>query len=159
MTLTTWAAKHGIPWQAMEELKQLTGMAEPPVVLRDVPALSEAAVQQQVRLEASKRGLRLWRNNNGAAFDKDGRMIRYGLGNDSASLNKQIKSHDLIGITPHVITGANVGKMVGIFTSYEVKRGDWRFTGTEREVAQRAWMDLVLSLGGISKFIKDAGEI
>ena len=159
MTLTTWAAKHGIPWQAMEELKQLTGLAEPPVIPRDVSPLSEAAVQQQVRLEASKCGLRLWRNNNGAAFDKDGRMIRYGLGNDSASLNKQIKSHDLIGITPHVITGADVGKTAGIFTSYEVKRGDWRFTGTEREIAQRAWMELVLSLGGISKFIKDAGEL
>ena len=159
MTLTTWAAKWGIPVEAFLDLQQLTGMAEPPVIPRDVPPLSEAAVQQQVRLEASKRGLRLWRNNNGAAFDKDGRMIRYGLGNDSASLNKQIKSHDLIGVTPYMVSTADIGKTLGIFTSYEVKRGDWKYTGTEREVAQRAWMELVLSLGGISKFIKDAGEL
>ena len=159
MTLTTWAAKWGIPVEAFLELQQMIGLAEPPVVLRNLPPLSEAAVQQRVRLAASKLGMRVWRNNVGAAMDADGRQVRYGLGNDSASLNKRIKSHDLIGITPHVITQADVGKLVGIFTSLEVKRGDWRFTGTEREVAQRAWLELVISLGGISKFIKDAGEL
>ena len=159
MTLTTWATRWQIPPAALADLQQLTGLAEPPVIPRDVPPLSEAAVSQRVRLEASKRGLRLWRNNNGAAMDADGRQIRYGLANDSASLNKRVKSHDLIGITPHVVTQADVGKTVGVFTSYEVKRGDWRFTGTEREIAQRTRLEIVLSLGGISKFIKDAREL
>ena len=159
MTLTTWATKWGIPVEAFLDLQREVGLAEPPVVLRDVKPLSEAAVQQQVRLEASKRGLRLWRNNNGAAMDADGRQIRYGLANDSASLNKRIKSHDLIGITPYVVTQDDVGRTIGVFTSLEVKRSDWVYRGTEREVAQRAWMELVLSLGGISKFIKDAGEL
>lgn len=159
MTLTTWAAKWGIPVEAFLDLQQLTGLAEPPVTIRDLPLLSEAAVQQQIRLEASRQGLRLWRNNVGAAMDVDGRQVRYGLGNDSASLNKRIKSHDLIGITPHMVAAEDVGRTIGIFTSLEVKRGDWVYRGTEREVAQRAWMELVLSLGGISKFIKDVGEL
>ena len=159
MTLTTWAAKWGVPVAALQDLQRQIGLEEPPVVLRDAPPLSEATVQQQVRLAASKLGMRLWRNNNGATFDQDGRMIRYGLANDSASLNKRIKSHDLIGITPHVVTQADVGRTLGIFTSLEVKRGDWKYRGTEREVAQRAWMEIILSLGGISKFIKDPGEL
>lgn len=159
MTLTTWAAKWGIPPAALLDLQQQIGVAEPPVVLRDSPSLSEAAVQQQVRLRASKLGGRLWRNNNGAAYDQDGRMIRYGLANDSAALSKQIKSHDLIGITLHVVTQADVGSTLGVFTSIEVKRGDWEYRGTKREVAQRKWLEVVLSLGGISKFVRDAGEL
>lgn len=159
MTLTMWAAKWGIPPAALQDLQQQLGLIEPPVAVRDLPPLSEAAVQQQVRLKASKLGMRLWRNNNGAAYDQDGRMIRYGLANDSAALSKQIKSHDLIGITPHVVTQADVGGTLGIFTSLEVKRSDWKYKGTEREVAQRRWLEVIISFGGISKFIKDAGEL
>jgi hypothetical protein len=149
--LNQWAARWQIPPAALVELRALMGMAEEPPP--DVAGLSEAAVQQQVRLEASRRGLRLWRNNNGATFDESGRMIRYGLANDSAALSKRIKSSDLIGITPHVILAMDVGRTVGVFTSYEVKRSGWRYAGTAREVAQAAWISLVVSLGGIAKFI------
>lgn len=114
---------------------------------------SEQSLQTGVRIEASKRGMRLWRNNSGAVHSADGRFIRFGLGNESKAVNSSLKSHDLIGITPYLIKPEDVGKVVGIFTSVEVKKPGWRYTGTPREVAQKAWGDLVQSLGGIAKFV------
>jgi hypothetical protein len=113
---------------------------------------SETSVQQYIRLKSSQQGVRLWRNNNGAAYDINGRMIRYGLANDSAALSKKIKSSDLIGITPRLIQPGDVGHTYGIFTSVEVKRGDWKYTANTREQAQYAWIQLVVSMGGIGKF-------
>jgi ribosomal protein S19 len=112
----------------------------------------ESTSQQQIRLEAPRLGQRLWRNNNGACVDINGRQIRYGLANDSAKLNKKIKSSDLIGITPIIITPDMVGKTLGVFTSVETKRAGWTFKGSEREVAQKAWNDLIKAMGGLSGF-------
>ena len=120
---------------------------------------SEATVMQLVRLEASRRGARVFRNNNGAAVDKDGRHIRYGLGNESKQINQVIKSSDLIGITPVVITQEMVGKTVGVFTAIEVKRSSWKYTGTEREKAQKAFIDIIKNLGGFAQFVADPEEL
>ena len=119
---------------------------------------SEAAVQQEIRLAASRHGVRLFRNNVGACKDDKGRMIRYGLANDSAQVNSQIKSSDLIGITPTVITQDHIGTTLGVFTSIECKRAGWRYTGSGREQAQMAWIQLIISLGGVGRFMTDAGE-
>ena len=157
MILDVWAARWQIPASALAELKQAMGVAEPPI---KIPAgVSEAATQQRIRLEACKQGKRFWRNNNGATLDETGRMIRFGLANDSAALSKQIKSSDLIGITPHYITAADVGRPIGIFTSIECKRPGWKYRGTPREVAQLAWVNLVLSMGGIAKFATGPEEL
>ena len=150
MILDVWAARWQIPTAALAELKQAMGVLEP--AIPEPTGVSEAATQQSIRLEACKQGKRLWRNNNGATFDESGRMIRYGLANDSAALSKQIKSSDLIGITPHYVTAADVGRLIGVFTSIEVKRPGWKYKGTPREVAQLAWINLVLSMGGVGKF-------
>ncbi len=120
---------------------------------------SEAAVQQEIRLESARRGWRLWRNNNGACKDENGRLIRYGLANDSAKMNQEIKSSDLVGITPVIITPEMVGQTVGVFTSIEVKRQGWHYTGTGREAAQKKWIDLVISLGGHSGFAADVEDL
>jgi hypothetical protein len=85
-------------------------------------------------------------------MDLDGRMIRFGLANDSPALSKQIKSSDLIGITPYTITAADIGRLIGIFTSIEVKPPGWVYKGTPREVAQLAWINLILSMGGRARF-------
>ena len=151
MTLSDWAARWGLSDVALTELRGLMGVELPPVVV-DAPAGSETGAQQRIRLKASEQGRRLWRNNNGATKDETGRLIRYGLANDSATVNKRIKSSDLIGITPRVITLADVGKTLGIFTSIEVKRPGWGYRGTDREAAQLRWIQLVVSLGGIGKF-------
>lgn len=149
--LSFWAARHGVSAEAMAELREYMGIIEPAPKLDAKPG-SEALAQQLIRLEAPKRGMRLWRNNNGATKDETGRLIRYGLANDSTAMNKVIKSHDLIGITPVTITPAHVGMVLGVFTSIEVKRPGWSFKGTARELAQLKWAELIISLGGISKF-------
>jgi len=120
---------------------------------------TEAQAQQAIRLAAPKHGVTLWRNNSGATQDETGRQIRFGLGNDSAKVNKLIKSHDLIGITPVVITLDMVGQTVGVFTSVEVKRPGWVYTGTEREQAQKRWGDLINKLGGKACFACGPDEV
>ena len=149
-----WARKWGVPLEALQELVGIV-----PGVASGVPGKPEAAVLQEVRLAASERGGRAWRNNRGACKDENGRHIRYGLANDSKQLNDVIKSSDLIGITPRMITLADVGTTLGQFASYEVKRPGWKYTGTERERCQLAWLALIIQLGGIGKFITDAEDL
>lgn len=120
---------------------------------------SEAAVQTEVRLETCKKGVRLWRNNVGALQDASGRYVRYGLANESKKINDVIKSSDLIGITPTVITPDMVGQTVGIFTSYEVKHEGWKYSGSPREQAQAAWLTLVKNLGGIAAFVSSLDDL
>jgi len=121
--------------------------------------MSEAAVQALLRQEASRMGLRLWRNNVGAGVLADGSFIRWGLANDSKALNESIKSADLIGIRPLLITPDHVGTVVGQFVSREVKSPEWRWRGTDREKAQARWADLVNSLGGDACFATGVGTL
>ena len=154
MNLSYWAAKYNIPNAAIVELLEMTGVTAPP---RDDS--SEGAVVAQVRLEASEKGLRLYRNNVGACYDDKGNFIRYGLANDSEKMNKAVKSGDLIGIRPVLITEAHVGQVIGQFVSRECKRGDWCYKGTDRERAQLAWNMHVLALGGDAAFCNGRGSL
>jgi hypothetical protein len=115
--------------------------------------ITEQDTQNIVRLDAAMRGVLLWRNNVGAVRTETGRIIRYGLANDSTRVNREIKSSDLIGITPKIITQDQVGSLVGIFTAIEVKRPDWTFNNRDkREIAQKKYIDLVNNMGGIAYF-------
>lgn len=120
----------------------------------------EEEVQADLRLKIAREGKTVvFRNNSGAAEDKTGRIIRYGLANDSARINKEIKSHDLIGWTSIVITPEMVGQKVAVFTSIECKRQGWKpDPNDEREKAQRKWGDAVSAAGGIVRFISDADQ-
>ena len=146
-----WAARWGIPVEAVNELRAL--MIPDDNYTDSGSATSETALQQQIRIVSSQQGKRLWRNNRGAVTTDDGRHIRYGLCNDSVAMNKVIKSHDLIGITPIIIQPEHIGQLVGVFTSLEVKKPSWKYKGTKHELAQAAWGNLVISMGGIAKFI------
>ena len=75
--------------------------------------MSEAAIQQQVRLALSNAGAVMHRNNSGAYQDKAGRLIRYGVGSPGGS--------DLIGWTPVTVTADMVGQTLAVFTACEVK--------------------------------------
>lgn len=158
-TLNKWAIRHHVSMQAVHELMQLMGAADADHQPHDVPTTSEAAVQAELRLNASKAGGRLWRNNRGAGYMQDGSFVRWGLANDSTAMNDVIKSHDLIGIKPVMVTPAMVGTVIGQFWSREAKPAGWRYTGTPHEAAQLAWAELIVSLGGDAKFSNDGRDV
>jgi hypothetical protein len=150
MTLTEWAIKHGVGIVALHALQRdVLGLDTPPSPEALLKPQSETAVQAEARLVASKAGHRLWRNNVGALLDDRGVPVRYGLCNDSKAVNDKFKSSDLIGIE------AGTGR----FLSFECKPSGWRYTGTEREQAQLAWIGLINSLGGRARFITNAQEV
>lgn len=157
MILYEWAIRHNIPVTAIKELEQMLGIADRPGV--PMTGLSEAAVQNNVRLEAGRKGVRLFRNNVGAMYDEQGNFVRFGLANESAQMNKTIKSADLIGIRSILVTPQMVGHRVGVFVSRETKRGDWRYAGDPDEVAQLNWLMLILSLGGDAAFANAEGTL
>lgn len=158
--LIQWAIRHNISHVALAELRQMMGVDKDTDPAAQCHTLtSEAKVQEAVRLEATKKGCRAWRNNVGACKDDTGRVIRYGLVNDSAALNKRIKSSDLIGIRPVVITPDMVGHTIGQFIAREIKKPGWKYTGTEREKAQLAFIEMVISLGGDAAFANDVGTL
>lgn len=151
MQLDQWAARWGVSHAALTDLRDgLLGLDYQGLV--PCSAMSETAVQAQLRLEAARRGARLWRNNVGALLDDRGIPVRYGLANDSKAVNEVIKSGDLIGIRPIRIEAHHVGHTVGQFVSREAKEGSWKFSGTPREVAQLNWANLINSLGGDARF-------
>lgn len=156
--INQWVARHGVSPQALDELRAIMTQAntEPTHI---ITGASEAAVQNSIRLEASGVGCRLWRNNVGACEDKRGRIIRYGLCNDSSKMNGHIKSSDLIGIRPVVITQSMVGSTIGQFVAREVKAGNWSYKATDREVAQLRFLELVLALGGDACFANGKGTL
>lgn len=115
---------------------------------------SETEVQAAVRLEYARRGYRLFRNNVGVLVDQTGRPVRYGLANDSAPLNRVLKSSDLIGWRSVIITPGHVGLQLAQFCSFECKAGGWHLTdGDKRGQAQKAWLDLVVGDGGEARFV------
>ena len=158
MNLNEWAIKHGVPYEALEDLRANFGLISTDP---EAPTIgnNEAAAQSKVRLEASRKGARLWRNNVGATMDDRGNFIRYGLANDSKQMNTVIKSSDLIGIRPVVITADMVGHTIGQFIAREIKAPTWHFTGTAREVAQLKFLELIVSLGGDAKFATGEGTL
>lgn len=156
-----WAFRHP---QAAAELQQvLCSVAGPPTPGSNADGKSEAWSQQQIRLKAAHFGAGAWRNNVGATPAKcpdcgvQRQPIRYGLSNDSPRLNKQIKSSDVILAIPRLITEDMLGSTIAQFGSIEAKRPGWRYTGTPEEVAQAAWLALVVRLGGYATF--STGEL
>lgn len=102
--------------------------------------------------------MRLWRNNVGAFYHKK-TLIRYGLANESKKLNEKLKSADLIGIRPILITEEHVGKIIGQFVSCEIKSPNVRLKNDNARLqAQKNWMDLINSLGGDAKIINNIEE-
>ena len=156
--LYQWAARWRVSLEAIKDLEiefGMHGLASEP----DPGAgTSESAVQAAVRLEAARAGLRLWRNNVGALLDERGVPVRYGLANDTKALNAQIKSADLVGIRPVAITPAHVGRTIGQFVSRECKPAGWTWSGSDRELAQMRWLQLIAGAGGDAAFVTGPGS-
>lgn len=159
MNLHQWAIKHAIPYAALADLQYLMGLdggdADPDAKEGE----SEIAAETRVVLEAARLGFPLWKNNVGVLQDETGRPVRYGLANDSARLNKVIKSSDRIGCRPVVIEPHHVGYTIGRFVAREMKKPGWRYTGQGREPAQLAFINRVLALGGDAAFATGVGTL
>lgn len=154
-----WAARHGVTLAALNELQALFGMHGTPPAVPTIKGTSEAAVQAAVRLEAARKGVRLFRNNVGALVDSRGVPVRYGLANESKQVNEVMKSADLIGWRPLLIEPRHVGTVVAQFVSREVKAVGWHYTGADREPAQLAWAQLVTAGGGDAAFCTGVGTL
>ena len=155
MILESWATDWSISAHALNDLKVRLGMVATDPQRLTLEGRSEAAVSNRARLRASGGGGRLWRNNLGVATFENGDVVRYGLCNDSAQLNREVKSSDLIGITPVRITSAHLGMVLGVFTARECKQVGWKYTGVGREKAQLAFIELVNSMGGDARFLSE----
>lgn len=158
--LADWARKHRISHEAMHDLATLMRTtAEDRQVISAANPQTEAWVQSVVRLEAPERDVMLFRNNVGALRDDRGRVVRYGLANDSAALNKECKSGDLIGWRRVTITPSMVGCVIAQFVSRECKRPGWSYGGDDHERAQLKWAHLVLADGGDAAFATGPGTL
>lgn len=121
---------------------------------------SEAAIQQQIRLKSAEIGTPLLRNNVGACFDDTGRLIRYGLGNDSKQVNRVFASSDLIGINPVLITTEMVGRTIGQFMAVECKSSSFVARESDkRYVAQRNFIEWVNRHGGTGMFAQSVQDV
>lgn len=126
--------------------------------------MSESEVQQLIQIEAAKHGIMLMRNNSGGFKDETGRMVFFGLGNTTK--NDKLKSSDLIGIWPipvyyndNIPHGVNGNIWCGRFIAVEVKRPGWRFNPNDkREQAQKAFIDLIISRGGVAGFCQSVDD-
>ena len=150
----SWAVRHGVSASAAAELIM---MITPYPSTVGPTGKSEASVQQKTRVLAFSMGNSLWRNNNGGATTDDGRVIRFGVGNDSSKINKKWKSGDLIGITR--VMSTQIGQVFGVYTNIEMKRPGWRQVPSDaRAKAQAACMNNVRALGGLAGFAQSTED-
>lgn len=166
--LATWVGRwwDHLPPEAQAELNAVFRPQD--FIVAEPHEMSESALQGRLRLTAAKEfGASLMRNNSGAALmvnpnrpDEEPRHVRFGLGNDSAALNKKSKSSDLIGATPVRITAAHVGKVLGVFTAVEVKTPGWTLRPSDaRGAAQANFMNSVAVLGGFAGFAQSEDDL
>jgi len=163
--LRSWAARHGVPFAAILELEQLLGATAREVIAGldlspDARQASESRVQSLVRLEAANLGAMLTRNNVGALKDAGGRLVRFGLFNESAAQNKRLKSPDLVGWRPRIIGPADVGNKIAQFVGREVKEDGWQYDpNDEHQAAQMACIQLIVADGGDAAFCTGVGTL
>jgi hypothetical protein len=150
VNLREWAHRWGISFDAVAELEILLGLDGTAGIVDN--GKSEAWAQSAERLAAARAGVLLFRNNVGVLPDENGRPVRYGLANESKQQNERLKSSDLIGIDPTIITPADVGQPRGRFVAREMKSPGWQYSGTPREVAQLAFITLISTKGGDARF-------
>lgn len=163
MNIHTWATKWGVTAECFRDLQLALGTFTPPLPEGPADAVgkSEAFVQSAVRIEASQKGIKLWRNNVGALIPKGSqRPVRYGLANDSEQMNDVLKSSDLIGVEPTLITPQHVGRVLGLFDAFECKPEGWQFNPADaHEAAQWAFGRVILAAGGNFRFVTGVGQI
>lgn len=160
LDLVQWALRHGVSHAALADLRHMMGMGFDSPQPEVIGGGSEAAVTSRVRLEAPTKGVILWRNNLGAYQDEHGNFIRYGLANESAAMNKKIKSSDYIGLRRKLITLADVGHIIGQGVAREIKAEGWRYNEHDpHHAAQAKFGEIFASYGGDFAFATGVGSL
>lgn len=109
----------------------------------------EARISAEVREYARRvHNVTLFRNNSGAFKDDSGRLIRFGLANESAAMHKQHRSSDYIGL--HAPSGR--------FVAVEFKAPGWLRPSGDRELAQERFILLIRRLGGLAGFCTSTAD-
>jgi hypothetical protein len=111
-------------------------------------AVTEQHVQQSIRLALSRGDTRLWRNNTGTLYDRQGRPVTFGLCKGSA---------DLIGLRSITIGPEHLGQRLAVFAAVEVKSATGRLTPE-----QAAFLEQVQAMGGlagVARSVEDAAAI
>lgn len=157
MNFLEWAVAAGLTMEQIRSYQYHLGTYDER--LTDGEGSSEAAVVARCKVRASKMGGRLWKNHKGAAVLQDGTFMRYGILNESKRISDDIKSSDLIGVYPLVITQDMVGSTVGQLWLVEVKEEDWHFTGDAHEMAQLKFLELGLAMGARATFATSEDDI
>lgn len=115
--------------------------------------VKEKNIMNQLMLEASRRGDRLWRNNTGQGWQgkplwtgdllilRGPRPINFGLCKGSS---------DLIGYTKVKVTEDMVGKEIAVFTAIEVKTARTKATNE-----QENFINLIKTAGGQAKTVSN----
>lgn len=110
--------------------------------------MKESNIQNGVRLRLSTfQNNLLLRYTVGTFLTMDGRPVKIG----------QVGVSDLIGITSHVVTQADVGRTIGIFTAMETKK-ERDGTSKERKENQGKFISLVNLLGGIAGIVRSEDD-
>jgi hypothetical protein len=110
--------------------------------------MTEQQIQQQIRLALSRGPTRLWRNNTGTLYDRQGRPVQFGLCKGSS---------DLIGLRSVTIGPEHVGQRLAVFAAVEVKSSTGRATPE-----QLAFIELVQGMGGlagVARSVRDAAGL
>lgn len=158
MTLQEWMTR----WGHTQAAAELSEVLQPwQHVAPDPSDKSEAAFEADMTMMLSRKyRAPAWRNNSGALTDDKGRMIRFGLGNTSASLNARWKSPDRIGILPVVVQPHHVGRTHGLFLAIDAKKPGWTMRPSDKRAhAQAAFMNSVTSFGGVAGFAQSLDDI
>lgn len=110
--------------------------------------MTEQQTQQAIRLQLSRGPVRLWRNNTGTLYDRQGRPVTFGLCKGSS---------DLIGFRTITIGPEHLGQQLAVFAAIEVKSATGRTTPE-----QRSFVELVQGVGGmagVARSVSDAAGI
>lgn len=119
--------------------------------------MSEARVMKKIWVECGKRGIRLFRNNVGQAWQGSGKIVRVSHEGEQwcepgdvilrrarpINFGLEKDTGDLIGWTPVLVTPDMVGSTLAVFTSVETK--DEGYSPTE---GQLNWQRVVKEAGG-----------
>lgn len=116
--------------------------------------MSERDLLNDIRMQASHLGARLFRNNVGIGWA--GRLIKH-VGGSVTLLSARplhaglcIGSSDLVGWMPYTIKTEDVGRTVALFCAVEVKWG-----GTVVTNEQAAFIMAVKMAGGLAGVVRD----